>query len=162
MEGQGVILENLVYADFVSESMLSRVKSLELERQVGKNMTNYQIGDFLIRLKNASRAGIKEVEVLKTKIILQVAETLKREGFLDSVEVVGTRVKVRLSVFQKTMVLSDVKIVSRPGLRIYMSVEDLESYKKPDVLILTTPKGVVSGDEARKMRVGGEVIAKVI
>lgn len=138
-------------------------KFLELERQVGNNnMTNYQIGDFLIRLKNASMANIKEVVFPKTKLVLEVAKILKIEKFLDSVEEKDGNVIVKLSIFSKKPVLSNVTIISKPGLRIYMSADELEKIKTPDVYILTTPKGVLSGKMARKLRVGGEVIAKII
>lgn len=133
-----------------------------LERQAGKNMTNYQVGDFLIRLKNASLAGIKEVVFPANKLVVEVAKTLKREGFLDEVEVKGTALTVRLSIYKKKSVLQNVKVVSRPGLRIYINTDEIESTKTPEVLILTTPKGIMSGKEALKKRVGGELIAKVI
>lgn len=125
-------------------------------------MTNYPIADFLIRLKNASLAGLKEVRVQKTNMILGVAETLKKEKYLDTVKVEGNEVVVTLAMFRKKAVIADLKIVSRPGLRIYMNVDELESRKKPDMLVLTTPKGIMSDREAKKLRVGGEVIAKVL
>lgn len=125
-------------------------------------MTNYQVGDFLIRLKNAAMAGIKEIEFVKTKLVFDVAKTLKEEGFIEEIVDSETTFKVKLSIFRKEPVLSNVKVVSRPGLRIYMNVDELDSYKKPEILILTTPKGVMSGNKAKKLRVGGELIAKVI
>lgn len=125
-------------------------------------MTNYQIGDFLIRLKNASMAGIKSVDFVKSKMVVAIADTLKREGFLESVEVAGNKLSAKLAIYAKKPVISDIKIVSKPGLRIYMNVDDIENYKKPEVLILTTPMGVLSGNEAKKKRVGGELLAKVI
>jgi len=125
-------------------------------------MTNYQIGDFLIRLKNAGMAGIKEVTFFKSNMVLDVAKALKSEGFIESIVEDKKTISVKLAIFNKKPVLSNIKIVSRPGLRIYMNVDEIESYKKPDVLILTTPKGIMSGTRAKKERVGGELIAKVI
>ncbi len=125
-------------------------------------MTNYQIGDFLIRLKNAGMANIKEVSVSKTNLVLSVAKTLQRAGFLDTVAEKDGMVVVTLAIFRKKPVLSNVTIISRPGLRIYMNVDEIESIKTPDTYIISTPKGVMSGKEAKKQRVGGEVIAKVI
>ena len=125
-------------------------------------MTNYQVGDFLIRLKNAAMAGIKVVEFKKIKLVLDVAKTLKDEGFLESIEEEKGMLKVRLTIFKKKPVISNVTIISRPGLRIYMNVDEIENFKKPDVLILTTPKGVMSGKKAKKLRLGGELIAKII
>lgn len=125
-------------------------------------MTNYQIGDFLIRLKNAAMAGIKEITFFKSGMVLAVAKTLKLEGFIESITEDKKKITVKLSIFNKKPVLSNLKIVSKPGVRIYVNVDEIESYKKPEVLILTTPKGVMSGTQAKKERVGGELIAKVI
>jgi small subunit ribosomal protein S8 len=125
-------------------------------------MTNYQIGDFLIRLKNAGMANLKEVSMPKTNLILAVANTLKKEGFLDTVSEKDGNIVVTLSIFRKKPVLSNVTIISRPGLRIYMNADELEAKKTPDTYIISTPKGVMSGKDAKKLRLGGEVIAKVI
>lgn len=125
-------------------------------------MTNYHIADFLIRLKNASMANIKEVVFPKTNLVAAVAKTLKDEKFLSEVSIKGNEITVKLAIYQKRPVLSNVTIISRPGLRIYMSVDEIEAIKSPDVYILSTPKGVMSGKQAIKQRVGGEVIAKVI
>jgi small subunit ribosomal protein S8 len=125
-------------------------------------MTNYHIADFLIRLKNASMANIKEVTMPSTKLIEGVAKTLKDENFLNEVTVKDGKITVKLSIYMKKPVLSNVTVISRPGLRIYMNVDELESIKSPDIYILSTPKGVMSGKKAIKQRLGGEVIAKVI
>ena len=97
-----------------------------------------------------------------TKLIEGVAKTLKSENFLNDVSVKDGMITVKLAIYMKKPVLSNVTIVSRPGLRIYMNVDELESIKSPDVYILSTPKGVLSGKQAIKARTGGEVIAKVI
>lgn len=125
-------------------------------------MTNYSIADFLIRLKNAALVGKKEVSIDKTKLILAVANTLKKERFLDKVEEKDGKVNVTLSIFSKKAVISNIKIVSKPGLRIYVNVDELESRRSPEMLILTTPLGVMSDKDAIKKRTGGEVIARVL
>jgi small subunit ribosomal protein S8 len=125
-------------------------------------MTNYHIADFLIRLKNASMANIKEVTMQSTNLIEGVAKALKDEKFLNEIVVKDGMITVKLSIYKKRPVLTNVTIISKPGLRIYMNVDDIEAIKSPDVYILSTPKGVMSGKKAIKARVGGEVIAKVI
>lgn len=125
-------------------------------------MTNYHVADFLIRLKNASMAGIKELTMPTTNLINAVAKTLKDEKFLSDVVIKDGHITAKLAIFMKKPVLSNVTIISRPGLRIYMSADELANIKTPDVYIITTPKGVVSGKQAIKKRLGGEVIAKVI
>lgn len=125
-------------------------------------MTNYHIADFLIRLKNASMANIKELTMPTTNLIEGVAKALKDEKFLSDFVVKDKKITVKLAIYMKKPVLTNVTIVSRPGLRIYMNVDELESLKSPDIYILSTPKGVMSGKKAIKARLGGEVIAKVI
>ncbi|EKE04879.1 MAG: 30S ribosomal protein S8 [uncultured bacterium] len=125
-------------------------------------MTNYHIADFLIRLKNASMANIKELTMPTTNLIEGVAKTLKDEKFLSDVLIKDGKITVKLAIYMKRPVLTNVTMISRPGLRIYMDVDELESIKSPDIYILSTPKGVMSGKKAIKTRTGGEVIAKVI
>jgi small subunit ribosomal protein S8 len=123
--------------------------------------TNYPVGDFLIRLKNASRARRKEFTVRKTNFIKSVAEALKREGFLDDVKVNKGELTISIAYRKKAPLFANLKLVSKPGLRIYMGVEELEKIKGPEVYILSTPKGVLSLKEALKKREGGEILAKI-
>lgn len=125
-------------------------------------MTNYHIADFLIRLKNASMANIKELTMPTTNLINAVAKTLKDEKFLNEVTIKDRKITVQLAIYMKKPVLSNVTIISRPGLRIYMNTDEIEAIKTPEVYIINTNKGVMSGKQAIKKRIGGEVIAKVI
>ena len=126
-------------------------------------MTNYEVGDFLIRVKNAAMAGLKEVEFKKTNLVLAVAKTLLDEKYLNHLEVSKEGViLVKLALYSKKPILQDLKIVSRPGLRIYMNVDQLTARKGPEIFILSTSKGVMSSKQAIKKGVGGEVIAKVL
>ena len=113
--------------------------------------------DFLIRVKNAGLARKKEVFVAGSKKILAVAMALKKLGFLDEVK----KDKVILAYKNKKPVLIDLKLVSKPGLRIYMGVSEIEKKKGPSIYLVSTPKGVLSSKEAIKQRLGGEVIAKL-
>jgi len=123
---------------------------------------NYPVGDFLIRIKNAARARKRELVVSETKAIKAVAKVLEKEGFLEKVTREKGELLVRLAFHRKEPVLLDLKLVSKPGLRIYMGVEELEKIKKPSILILSTSKGVMSSREAIKKRLGGEVIVEVL
>jgi small subunit ribosomal protein S8 len=125
-------------------------------------MINYSIGDFLIQLKNAGLAKRKGVTVPKTKIIKEVAKVLKEEGFVDSIEESGNTVIVNLKYKNKEPILMDVKLVSKPGLRRYMGIKEIGGRKnKYAILILSTPKGILSSKKAEKFKVGGEVIAEI-
>ncbi len=133
----------------------------KMKNKIKKGLINYPVGDFLIRLKNAGIAGHKEVPSIKSKLINAVALCLKKEGFLDSVTEKDGAIIVALAFRRKEPVLMDVKIVSKPGLRIYMGAEDIVKKKGPSVLILSTSKGILSAKDAIKQKVGGELIAEV-
>jgi len=125
-------------------------------------MTNYPVADFLIRLKNAALADISEISVVSSKLIEGVADALKDASFLRSVEKDKKNLVVRLAYYKKSPVIEDIKIVSKPGLRIYIDCDELEKRKSPEILILTTPKGVMTDKKAKKLRIGGEVIARIL
>ena len=125
------------------------------------NQSNYPVGDFLIRIKNAAMIGRKETSAGNTKLIQAVAESLKKLGYLDSVEVKDGKISVTLSYHQKKPILYDLKLVSKPGLRVYKNVDEIEAAKGPFLLILSTNKGIMSSDQAVKERGGGEVLAKI-
>lgn len=124
--------------------------------------TNYAVGDFLIRIKNTAMAGNKEVEVKSAKKLVAIADALKKMGFLDTVKNEKGVLKVTLTFKNKSPRLMDLRLISKPGLRVYMSVDELESKKSPSILLVSTPKGVTSSLRAIKDRVGGEVIAEIL
>ncbi len=124
--------------------------------------SNYRAGDFLIRLKNASMAGRDEVIVVNTKFILAIAKALKEEGFLQDVKSEKGVLTVKLARAHKESVISDLKLVSKPGLRVYKGVDDIKAKKTASsIWILSTPKGIMSSTKAKKQNMGGEVIAEI-
>lgn len=131
-------------------------------KKVYKKMTNYPIGDFLIRIKNAGLARKRDVVMQKTKLIKSVADALKREGYLYEVTENDSELTVRLAYRRKEPVLLDLKLISKPGLRIYMGVDELEKIKSPSIFILSTPQGIMSSKDAIKKRVGGEVLVEIL
>lgn len=169
MEDRADICVNLGFAGFVLENMLSKGKYPELERHHGKrslprkNMvtTNYSVGDFLIRVKNVAMAKNKEVTIKPNKEILAVAEALKKMGFVDEIKKEKDSITVALTFKDKKPRLMDLKLISKPGLRIYMGVDELEKKKSPSVFLVSTPKGMMSSLKAIKDRVGGEVLAEI-
>ena len=125
-------------------------------------MVKYPIGDFIIRIKNAARSGQKEVVVKKTKFINEMAKVLKKEGFLNKISENNGDLTVELATHKKEVVIVDMKLISKPGLRIYADTDELSKRRGVSVLILSTPKGLMSQKEALKNGVGGEVIVEVI
>lgn len=139
--------------------MKTTVKKTEKEF---KNKTNFLVGDFLIRIKNAALANLREINMPLTKNVKNVAEAMKKSGFLDEIKTHDKVLTVKLAIKSKKPVLRDLKIVSKPGLRVYSEVSELEKRRKPSIYIISTSKGVLSSKEAIKARVGGEIIAEVL
>ncbi|CAN5390370.1 30S ribosomal protein S8 [soil metagenome] len=124
------------------------------------------ISDFLIRLKNASRARNAEFRAPYSKLKVEVARILQEEGYIWGYEVDTTpqfpEIKVRTKFVDKQPALTDLKKVSKPGLRKYVSVDQI-----PRVLgglgisIISTSRGIMTGAQARREKVGGELLALV-
>lgn len=127
-----------------------------------KTITNYPAGDFLIRLKNIAMSNKSDVTVSSTKFIHALAEALKDEGFLQEVKLEEGILKVKLAVSHKSPVLTDLKLISKPGLRVYATHDKIAERKlRSSILLLSTPKGIMSNYKAVKNNLGGEVIAEV-
>jgi len=126
------------------------------------------VADALIRIKNAYLAYREDTVLPYSKIVIAICTLLQNEGFIASFKeekIEGknfNQIKVILKYLGKKAALSDVKRISKPGLRVYKSHKAL-----PRVLngfglaIISTPKGIMSGKQARKEGVGGEVMAHV-
>ncbi|BCJ87325.1 30S ribosomal protein S8 [Effusibacillus dendaii] len=125
------------------------------------------IADMLTRIRNANMVGHEKVEIPGSNIKRQIAEILKREGFIRDAEFIPDNKQGIIRVFLKygqgnEKVITGLKRISKPGLRVYAQREAI-----PRVLgglgiaILSTSKGVMTDKEARRSHVGGEVICYV-
>ncbi|MFH1561591.1 MAG: 30S ribosomal protein S8 [Patescibacteria group bacterium] len=128
----------------------------------------YLIGDFLIRIKNAYLAGKKELETPWSKMIEATANLLLNEGYLKRVRVVVDDTKKKKKVLLDLVYqgyqprLTDIKIVSKPGRRVYVPCSRIPySLGGQGVTIISTSQGVLTDKQARKKRLGGQVIALV-
>ena len=127
------------------------------------------IADMLTRIRNASSARHDSVLMPASKIKIAIANVLKEEGFIKDFSVASEEgkpqpnLKVDLSYGgRKQPVLNGLKRVSKPGLRVYVQRREIPRvYGGLGMAILSTPKGVMSGQEARRHEVGGEVICYV-
>ncbi len=127
-----------------------------------KTTTNYPAGDFLIRVKNSSMARRTELSLASTKFIYALAKNLKEEGFLGEIKLEKGILTAKIAQSHKKPVLMDLRLVSKPGLKIYKSISKLKSRKvESSILILSTPKGIMSNKKAIKQNIGGEVIAEI-
>jgi len=123
---------------------------------------NYPVGDFLIQIKNASLAGRRAVVVRETKLIKNVASVLKKLGLLAAVSSKGGLLTAELRYHKKAPMLIGLKLVSKPGMRTYTSVDKLSKRRGAERLVISTNQGVMTDEEAVKKNIGGEVIAKII
>jgi len=129
-------------------------------------MTSDPIADMLTRIRNANTAKHDTVDVPASKMKISIAEILLKEGYIkkfDMVDVDGIRmihITLKYGADKNDKIISGLKRISKPGLRIYAGKEEL-----PKVLgglgiaIISTNKGVMTDKEARKANVGGEVLA---
>ncbi len=120
---------------------------------------NYAVGDFLIRVKNAGLAKNKVLLFPESKQVLGVAKAMAKLGILDEVKKANGVLTLALTFKNKKPVLRDIKLVSKPGLRVYMGADEIAAKRGPSTYLISTPLGVLSTKEALKHRVGGEVIA---
>jgi small subunit ribosomal protein S8 len=124
------------------------------------------IADFLTRLRNAASSRKTEVLAPYSKVKAEIARILKQEGYISDYEVDTTgqfpQIKVRSKVADRTSAITGLKRISRPGLRRYVgSTEIPRVLGGMGISILSTPRGILSGREAKKQNVGGELLATV-
>lgn len=124
------------------------------------------IADMLTRIRNANTQKHKTVDVPNSKVKLEVANILVKEGFVDSIEIVDIgvhkNIRITLKYDSKKSVIQGLKRISKPGLRIYAEKEELPRVLNGlGIAIISTSKGIVTDKEARKLNVGGEVMAYV-
>lgn len=130
-------------------------------------MISDPIADFLIRIKNASMIGRRATSVPHSKAKEALAKILQAEGYLDKVEVVGKNAKKELvltiaanKVKPKTI---KVKRISKPGRRVYTGTRKIDSLRRGlGIVIISTPKGLMTGKEALAKNLGGEVLCKIV
>ncbi len=125
------------------------------------------IADYLTRIRNANMAKHNSVEVPASNIKKSISEILKREGFIRDYEVTDDNKQGMIKIFLKygpdgERVISGLKRISKPGLRNYVSAENLPKVLNGlGIAIVSTSAGVITDKEARQKDVGGEVVAYV-
>ena len=124
------------------------------------------IGDMLARLKNSQMRSHKNIELPSSKFKAKIAEILKSEGYIIDYKVTSAENKSNLHISLKynsgNPVISSIERVSKPGRRIFSSADSLPKVNNGlGIAIISTPKGVMTDIDARKQKVGGEIICKV-
>ncbi len=130
-------------------------------------MVNDPIGDMLTRIRNANRVGRRMVLIPRSKICLGIAQVLQDEGYIDGYDVIDDdrqgQIRVRLKYSMNgDKVIHVIDRQSKPGCRVYRSVEDLPKVLNGmGIAVVSTSKGVMSDRKARENNVGGELLCTV-
>ncbi len=128
---------------------------------------NDSLSDMLARIKNAHQAKKSITSCFKSKLNMNVLAVLKDEGYIRDFKDKEIRnginsIQIDLKYHNGTPVIKKIKRVSKPGIRVYSKISDLpKPYGGLGISILSTPKGVMSDQNARKQNVGGEILCEV-
>ena len=125
-----------------------------------------QIADLITRIRNAIMVHKNEVSVPASKLKIAILEGLKRTNFITDYKIVEATprnsIKVIINQINEVPRVNEINKVSKPGRRVYAGVEELPKIKSGrGIILISTSKGVMTGDEAKKARLGGEILVKV-
>ncbi len=128
---------------------------------------NHSVSDFIIRIKNAAMARRREVILPYSKLNMEIGKVLQKEGYISEIKEVKDNNKKTLqatiSYEKRVPVLSDIVVISKPSLRVYKpskNISDIERRGRHKV-VLTTSQGVMTGPQARKKGIGGEILFEI-
>lgn len=130
------------------------------------NLTD-PVADFLTRIRNAHRARHQKLDVPASRLKAEIARILKEEGYIANVKPVEEAGQQLLRVYLKygpnnEAVIRDLQRISRPGCRVYVGKDEIRRVQGGlGISIMTTPKGVMTGRQARREGVGGEILCEV-
>ncbi|MBF1037983.1 MAG: 30S ribosomal protein S8 [Candidatus Nanosynbacter sp.] len=125
-----------------------------------------QIADLITRIRNAIMVNKNEISVPASKLKLAILEGLKRTKFITNYNVVEATprnsIRVVINEINETPRINEITKVSKPGRRVYAGVDELPKVKSGrGIVLISTSKGIMTGDEAKQARLGGEVLVKV-
>ena len=130
-------------------------------------MTSDPIADMLTRVRNAIVARHPKVDVPASKLKAEIARILKEEGYIANYKVAEEGVKKVIKIYLKygpnnSPVITKIERISRPGCRVYVGRDEIRRVQGGlGISIMTTPKGVMTGRQARREGVGGEILCEV-
>jgi small subunit ribosomal protein S8 len=125
------------------------------------------LGDMLTRIRNGQRVGKSVIQAPASKLRSNVLEVLKREGYIRDFRTEDERkgvseLRIELKYTDGLPVIQEISRVSKPGRRVYSKIKELPRYYNGlGITILSTPRGVMSDQEARAANVGGEILCRV-
>lgn len=128
--------------------------------------TTDPIADLLTRIRNASMVGKNEIRVPSSKLKLTIARELKKANYLSEVKIENTKPRdtmvITINQPGENATITEITRLSKPGRRVYVGASDIPKVKNGRGLVLvSTSKGVITGQEAIKQRLGGELLLKV-
>lgn len=122
------------------------------------------IADMLTQIRNAQMAGQREVVLPYAKLKYALAQVLEREGWITGLAALeqNTKLKILLKYDQNEPVIGSIKRISKPGRRVYVGRHELPNVMNNlGTAVISTPKGLMTSREARKAKLGGEVICEI-
>ena len=125
-----------------------------------------QIADLITRIRNAIQVGKNEISAPTSKLKVAVIEGLKKDGFIKDykIEKAHPRDILHVTITGENEIanINEITKISKPGRRVYTSAEDIPTIKSGrGIVLISTSKGVMSGQEAKKQRLGGEILVRV-
>ena len=125
-----------------------------------------QIADLITRIRNAILVGKNEISVPSSKLKVAVLEGLKKSNFITSYEVKASNprdiLNIKIADDGEVVRINEIEKVSKPGRRVYVSANEIPKVKSGrGIVLISTSKGVMTGAEATKSRLGGEILVKV-
>ena len=125
-----------------------------------------QIADLITRIRNAIMVNKNEISVPAFKLKLAILEGLKRTKFITDYSVVEVTprnsIRVVINEINEAPRINEITKVSKPGRRVYAGVDELPKVKSGrGIVLISTSKGIMTGDEAKQARLGGEILVKV-
>ena len=125
-----------------------------------------QIADLITRIRNAIMVGKNEITVPTSKLKVAVLEGLERSGFIASFKVKPAEprdyLKITINADNEITKINEIEKVSKPGRRVYVATDEIPTIKSGrGIVLISTSKGIMTGAEAKKLRLGGEILVKV-
>jgi|TARA_B110000046_G_C12907535_1_gene361396 small subunit ribosomal protein S8 len=131
-------------------------------------MVNDTISDLLTRIRNANNAKHHLVQVLSTKVTKNIVAILKEEGFIDDFEYITTDrnpyilISLKYVGKQKKPVITYLERISKPGIRVYTNSENIPMVLgNLGITILSTSQGIMTGNSAKTLKIGGEILCNI-
>jgi small subunit ribosomal protein S8 len=131
-------------------------------------MVNDTISDFLTKIRNAINSKHQIVEVLYTKMIIDIVKILKEEGFIENYQISkgliqnSIIISLKYSVPNRTSIINNLKRISKPGIRVYVRKKNIKNVLgNIGISIISTSQGIMTDRKAKTLNIGGELLCQI-